>query len=83
ILVEDPCYLAALQCFQLAGAVPVPIPCDDDGLDPEALDRLVEEHQPKLLYTVPTFHNPTGRTLPEERRAALARVIERRGLWTI
>jgi 2-aminoadipate transaminase len=83
ILVEDPCYLAALQCFQLAGAVPVPIPCDDDGLDPEALDRLVEEHRPKLLYTVPTFHNPTGRTLPEDRRAALAEVIARRGLWTI
>lgn len=83
ILVEDPCYLAALQCFQLAGAVPVPVPCDDDGLDPEALDRLVEEHRPKLLYTVPTFHNPTGRTLPEDRRAALADVIARRGLWTI
>ncbi|EHN11861.1 Aspartate aminotransferase (AspB-4) [Patulibacter medicamentivorans] len=83
ILVEDPCYLAALQCFQLAGAVPVPVPCDDDGLDPEALDRLVEEHRPKLLYTVPTFHNPTGRTLPEDRRAALAEVIARRGLWTI
>ena len=83
ILVEDPSYLAALQAFQLAGAVPIPVPCDEDGLDPEAVERLVAEHRPKLLYTVPTFHNPTGRTLSEERRVALAAVMERTGLWAI
>lgn len=83
ILVEDPSYLAALQAFQLAGAVPIPVPCDEDGLDPDAVERLVAEHRPKLLYTVPTFHNPTGRTLAEERRVALAAVMERTGLWAI
>ena len=41
VLVEEPSYLAALQCFALAGAVAVPVACDDDGLDPEALDELV------------------------------------------
>jgi 2-aminoadipate transaminase len=83
ILVEDPSYLAALQAFQLAGAIPIPVPCDEDGLDPDAVERLVAEHRPKLLYTVPTFHNPTGRTLSEERRHALAGVMERTGLWAI
>lgn len=83
VLVEDPSYLAALQAFQLAGAVLIPVPCDDEGLDPEAVERLVAEHQPKLLYTVPTFHNPTGRTLSLERRIALAAVLERTELWTI
>lgn len=83
ILVEDPSYLAALQAFQLAGAVPVPVPCDDEGLLPDAVERLVAEHRPKLLYTVPTFHNPTARTLGEERRRELAAVIERCDLWTI
>ena len=83
VLVEEPSYLAALQCFALARAVAVPIPCDDDGLDPEALDELVARHRPKLLYTVPTFHNPTGRTLPVDRRKALADAAERAGLWLI
>jgi 2-aminoadipate transaminase len=81
VLVEEPSYLAALQAFGLAGAVPIPVPCDDDGLDPEALATLVARHRPKLLYTVPTFHNPTGRTLPLERRAAIAAIAGRSGLW--
>ena len=83
VLVEEPSYLAALQCFQMAGARVVPVPCDDDGLDPDALAALVRREQPKLLYTVPTFHNPTGRTLPLERRAALAQAAGRLGLWIV
>src|SRR5690349_20729500 len=38
VLVEEPSYLAALQCFELARASAVPVPCDDDGLDPDALE---------------------------------------------
>ncbi|MEU6391860.1 PLP-dependent aminotransferase family protein [Streptomyces sp. NPDC046939] len=83
VLVENPCYLAALQTFGFAGARIVAVPCDADGIDPDALDALAAEHRPKLLYTVPTFQNPTGRTLPAERRAALARVAARRGLWIV
>ncbi|WP_306336068.1 PLP-dependent aminotransferase family protein [Streptomyces sp. KL118A] len=83
VLVENPCYLAALQAFAFAGARVVPVPCDESGIDPAALDTLVALHRPKLLYTVPTFQNPTGRTLPADRRAAIARVAERLGLWII
>jgi len=83
VLVEEPSYLAALQCFALAGAQAIPVPCDDGGLDPEALDALIAEHRPALLYTVPTFHNPTGRTLSLERRVALAEVAERTGVWIV
>ena len=83
VLVEEPSYLAALQCFAHARAVAVPVPCDDQGLDPDALDELVAEHRPKLLYTVPTFHNPTGRTLPLVRRRALAEAAKRTGLWLV
>jgi 2-aminoadipate transaminase len=83
VLVEEPSYLAALQAFALAGAIPVPIPCDEGGLDPEAAAALAAQHRPKLLYTVPTFHNPTGRTLGLERRRALAGVAERHGLWLV
>jgi 2-aminoadipate transaminase len=83
VLVEEPSYLAALQCFALARAVAVPVRCDNEGLDPDALDELMAEHRPKLLYTVPTFHNPTGRTLGLARRQALAAAVKRTGLWMI
>ncbi|MEU9272918.1 PLP-dependent aminotransferase family protein [Streptomyces sp. NPDC048251] len=83
VLVEAPCYLAALQVFGLAGARIVAVPGDEDGLDPEALADLVVRERPKLLYTVPTFQNPTGRTLPAERRAAVAAVAARHGLWIV
>jgi 2-aminoadipate transaminase len=83
VLVEEPSYLAALQAFTLAGAVVVPVACDGDGLDPDAVAAAAEEHGARLLYTIPTFHNPTGRTLPLERRRALAAIAERQGLWLI
>ncbi|MFJ3983756.1 aminotransferase-like domain-containing protein [Streptomyces fungicidicus] len=83
VLVESPCYLAALQAFALAGARVVAVPGDEHGIDPDALDDLVVRERPQLLYTVPTFQNPTGRTLPAARRAAVAEVAARRGLWIV
>jgi 2-aminoadipate transaminase len=83
VLVESPCYLAALQVFAFAGARVVAVPGDGDGVDPEALEELVVRERPKLLYTVPTFQNPTGRTMPAERRAAVADIAVRRGLWIV
>ena len=83
VLVEEPSYLAALQAFQLAGATVVPVPCDDDGLDPEAAAALAERHGARLLYTIPTFQNPTGRTLPLDRREALVALARRAGFWLL
>ncbi|UXX93881.1 PLP-dependent aminotransferase family protein [Streptomyces sp. AD2-2] len=83
VLVEQPCYLAALQVFAFAGARIVAVPGDAAGVDPEALDELVVRERPKLFYTVPTFQNPTGRTLPADRRAAVAEVAARRGVWIV
>jgi DNA-binding transcriptional MocR family regulator len=83
VLVENPSYLAALQCFGFAGARLVPAPCDDQGLDPEALPALIAEHRPKFLYVVPTFQNPTGRTLPDEQRRRVAQVAAEHGVWVV
>lgn len=83
VLVEEPAYLAALQAFRLAGARLVPVACDDDGLIPEALEAAVQTERPVLLYTVPTFQNPTGRTLPAGRRAEVARIAAEHGLWVL
>ncbi|PYC66054.1 transcriptional regulator [Streptomyces tateyamensis] len=83
VLVEDPSYLAALQCFRFAGARVLPVPCDEHGVDPQAVAELVRSERPKLLYLVPNFQNPTGRTLPAERRAALAELAARDGVWLV
>lgn len=83
VLVESPSYLAALQSFTFAGARLVAAPCDEDGLDPEALPALIAEHAPKFLYVIPTFQNPTGRTLSRARRRRLAQIAAEHGLWIV
>jgi DNA-binding transcriptional MocR family regulator len=80
VAVEEPTYLAALQCFSLAGARIVPVASDEDGIDPDALATVIRRERPSLLYLVPNFANPTGRTLTAERRAAVAALAARSGL---
>ncbi|MFG1924767.1 PLP-dependent aminotransferase family protein [Cryptosporangium sp. NPDC048952] len=83
VAVEEPTYLAALQSFQLAGARLVTVPGDEQGVDPDALADVVARHRPALFYTVPTFANPTGRTLPASRRAAVARIASAGGVRVV
>src|SRR4051794_24316217 len=83
VLVEDPTYLAALQAFQLADLRPVAIACDDDGPLPDALAAAARTHAAKVAYLIPTFQNPTGRTMPGERRAAVAEAAVQAELWLI
>ncbi|MFE5730265.1 PLP-dependent aminotransferase family protein [Streptomyces sp. NPDC056528] len=83
VLVENPCYLAALQTFGFAGARVVPVPTDDQGILPAALEEIAAREKPTLLYVIPTFQNPTGRTLPAERRTAVAEAAARHGFWIV
>ncbi|MDX8035590.1 PLP-dependent aminotransferase family protein [Lentzea sp. BCCO 10_0856] len=83
VAVEEPTYLAALQCFQMAGARIAPVAGDADGLDPDSLRSVVATHQPSLLYLVPTFANPTGRTLSAARRAEVAALAAERDFWIV
>ena len=74
VLVERPTYDRPLKILRAVGAEVVPIAMDDEGLDPQALeDALATGPAPALLYTIPTFQNPSGRTLSEARRR---RVVE-------
>ncbi|WP_261795316.1 aminotransferase class I/II-fold pyridoxal phosphate-dependent enzyme [Nigerium massiliense] len=65
VLVEQPTYLAALQAFHLTGADIVPVATDDDGVLPDDLEAKIAEYRPKFVYLIPTFQNPTGRTMPQ------------------
>lgn len=80
VLVEEPTYLAAVQAFTLNGARLVGVPSDDDGVRPDALERAIAQHQPRFIYLVPTFQNPSGRCMPLERRRVVAEILVRTGV---
>jgi DNA-binding transcriptional MocR family regulator len=71
IAVEEPTYFLALRIFADHGLRVVPIPVDDHGLRLEDAQRVLSEQRPRLIYTIPTHQNPSGRTLADERRQAL------------
>ena len=80
VLVENPSFLGNIQCLKLYQANLVPVKSDDLGLIPEDLEEKIRQYHPKMLYTIPTFQNPTGKTLPEERRKAVADLANRYGM---
>jgi len=85
VLVENPAYLGALQAFQSYEAVPVGLESDEHGLRPEALRTFLETspRKPKLLYLIPNFQNPTGRTTPAARRAEIVSIAAHFGVPVI
>lgn len=68
VIVEGPTFLATIQCFRLYGAELISAPIDGDGVQTDVLEQLIAEHQPKFVYLIPTFGNPSGALLPLERR---------------
>jgi 2-aminoadipate transaminase len=68
VIVEAPTFLATIQCFRLYGADLVSAPIDEHGVQVDALEALMIEHKPKMVYLIPTFGNPSGATLSLERR---------------
>jgi 2-aminoadipate transaminase len=75
IAVEAPTYLGALQAFNPYCPRYVKLSSDDDGLIPASLERALKEHRLKFVYVVPNFQNPTGKTIPLERRKQIAALI--------
>ncbi|MBK0420588.1 PLP-dependent aminotransferase family protein [Leucobacter sp. CSA2] len=88
ILAESPTYVGAIGTFQGLEAEVRHIECDDDGLVPESLERAIAEARAegrtvKLLYTIPNFTNPSGRTLTAERRASVAEICRAAGITVV
>lgn len=81
VLVEDPTYLCAVDAFKSYGANLVGVPTDEDGLIPSELEKTLQAHpEAKFLYVIPTFQNPTGRTMPAERRQQVAELAAKYNL---
>ena len=84
VLVEAPTYDRPLKILARLGAEVVPLEMDDDGLVPEAVEEALDAGEPPaFLYTIPTFQNPSGRTLSLERRRRLAELARERGLLVL
>lgn len=77
VIVEAPTFLATIQCFRLYGAHLIGAPIDADGVDVDQLEKLIEEHKPKLIYLIPTFGNPSGATLSLARRQRILEIAVR------
>jgi 2-aminoadipate transaminase len=74
VAIESPTYMEALEIFQNYTKSIISIPVDEHGLQTDVLEEVLEERkrkglaQPRFLYTIPTYHNPTGTTMTIERR---------------
>ncbi len=73
VFVEEPSYFLAFQIFRDHGLNLVSIPLQDDGLCVETLQRELETHKPAFLYTIPSYHNPSGQCTSEAKRR---RIVE-------
>lgn len=75
ILVEEPSYVQVLQIFDMFEAKLVPVECDENGVLVEDLIEKAEQYHPKMIYIIPSFHNPAARTTVLERCIAIAEYV--------
>jgi len=80
VLVESPTFLGATQSFNAYGARYVTVPVTETGTDPDALERVLQKHNPKFMYLIPTFQNPTGVTMTLEARARVVEIADYYGV---
>ncbi|WP_019123690.1 PLP-dependent aminotransferase family protein [Brevibacillus massiliensis] len=71
VIVEEPTFLQAIQRFRAAGAKIIGIPLDREGIRTDVLEAQLARYKPKFIYTIPTFHNPTGVVMSMRRRKEL------------
>ena len=83
ILLEDPVYLGVRHAFERGGARLIGVPVTDNGIDLEALERILAREQPRLLVVTPNFQNPTGATIPLAARRALLRITQAAGVIVV
>ncbi len=74
VLVESPTFVQSILSFEMFEAKCVPVDVDEDGMIIDDLEKKIAEYNPKLIYVIPTFQNPSGRTLSLERRKKIAKL---------
>ena len=78
VVVESPCFYACLQSLERYGLRAIEVPTHPrDGIDLDALEAAIARHAPRACWLMPTFQNPLGSTMPEERKRALVELLAR------
>lgn len=81
VLVESPCFYATLQSLERSGLRAIEVPTHPrEGIDLDALEAAIARHAPRACWLMPTFQNPLGSTMPEERKRALVALLARHGI---
>jgi 2-aminoadipate transaminase len=83
VLLEDPVYPGMRNVFERSGARLIGVPMSPNGLDLEALERIVDRESPRLLAVTPNFQNPTGATMPLAARKMMLRIAQAAGVIVI
>jgi 2-aminoadipate transaminase len=79
VVLESPVYHGLLRVFSRSGASMIPVPVDQDGMDPDALEAAIARGNPRLAVVTPSFQNPMGTTLSLERRKRIVDLAQRSG----
>lgn len=80
MVLEDPCYLGLLDLVTARRITPVGLLVDEYGLQTDRLEQTLTRYRPRLIYVTPNFHNPTGASMPLERRRVLLEIAGRHGV---
>lgn len=83
VLVEAPSYTGAIAAFKMKGANIIEVPMTQDGIHLEAFKEAVKKYKPKLFYTMPNLHNPTGYTYSHEKKKAVLDVASENRMWVL
>jgi len=83
VVVENPTYLAALQSFHLYDPKVLPVQLNNDGIDCDELEKTLNEHNPKFMYIIPSFQNPTGLTYSTEIREKASEIIKKHNVLIV
>lgn len=77
VLIESPTYIGAIALFRSLGVRLLGVPVDAQGMQVEQAEDLLRTARPRLIYVVPTFHNPTGTCMSGQRRRRLIALADR------
>ncbi len=77
VIVEEPSFIGALNAFRTYGAKLIGVKVEEDGIDINAVEEAIKNNDVKVLYTIPTFQNPTGITMSLEKRKKLLEICEK------
>ena len=80
VIVERPTYYGVVNALRSAGARILEVPLESDGMDIDKLEALLSRHRPRLIYTNPTFQNPTGVTTSIEKRRSILALARKHGV---